>query len=564
MVVEAIRLFIILAFTAIGLQLAPEILDVTSDGAAENARLIGAIVGAGVGYVAGGIAGRLTRSGIHHAPDRVAAELSGAELFAGGFGMPLGVIVGGLLAIPILVFIPDPLSFPLAGLLLFVIAATSARLFAARSDDLMGAVGLRSRGPLVSRAMEEGGHAYLIDSSAAIDGRILELVRSGLVEGRTWLPTAVLDEMQGLADASNRATRRRGRRGLDVVGALQDELRVEVAVVEETMPQLEHVDVKLLALAERANARLITTDHNLAKAAELRAIKVLNPNVVAEAVKSTVEVGARVKLPISRKGSEPGQGVAYLDDGTMIVVEGAADRLGEELDIEITSRHVHRSAECCSGAWPHNITPMNMWGIVVAAGTGTRLGRSKHDLELGGRQLWQWARQTLIDGGAMGVVVVGPVDGGVAGGNRRQDSVANGLAVVPDDATVIAVHDAARPLASPALVRALCDRLSSDDVHGVVPVVAVRDTIKQMEGDRVGAALDRAKLVAVQTPQVFTASWLRRAHAAVVSEATDDAAMVESIGGTVVAIPGESAALKITYPEDVVLALHHLSERDTT
>ena len=143
--------------------------------------------------------------------------------------------------------------------------------------------------------------------------------------------------MQGLSDASNRTTRRRGRRGLDVVGALQDELSVGMAVVEETMPQLEHVDVKLLALAERANAGLITTDHNLAKAAELRAIKVLNPNVVAEAVKSMVEVGTRLKLPISRRGSEPGQGVAYLDDGTKIVVEGPADRLGEELDIEITS-----------------------------------------------------------------------------------------------------------------------------------------------------------------------------------------------------------------------------------
>ena len=220
---------------------------------------------------------------------------------------------------------------------MFMIAATAARLFAARSDDLMGAIGLQPRSPLVSRALEDGDRAFLIDSSAAIDGRILDLVRSGLVEGRVWLPTVVLDEMQGLADAADKGTRRRGRRGLDVVGALQDELTVEVAVVEETMPQLEHVDAKLLALSERANARLITTDRNLARAAELRGIRVLNPNVVAEAVKSTVEVGTRLKLPISRKGSEPGQGVAYLDDGTMVVVEGAADRLGEELAIEITS-----------------------------------------------------------------------------------------------------------------------------------------------------------------------------------------------------------------------------------
>ena len=337
MIVEAIRLLIILAFTVLGLQLAPEIMDAADEGAVENARLIGAIVGAGVGYVAGGIIGRWIRSGIAAAPQRVANELSGAELFMGGFGLLVGVVVGSVLAIPILLLISKPLSFPVAGLLIFVVSSTSARLFAARSDDLMAAIGLRSRGPLVSRAIDDGERSYLIDSSAAIDGRILELVRSGLVEGRIWVPTVVLDELQGLADAGNRTTRRRGRRGLDVIAALQDELTVEMAVVEETFPQLEHVDAKLLALAERSSARLVTTDHNLARAAELRGINVLNPNVVAEAVKATVEVGSHLVLAISRRGSEPGQGVAYLDDGTMVVVEGAADRLGEELGIEITS-----------------------------------------------------------------------------------------------------------------------------------------------------------------------------------------------------------------------------------
>ena len=201
----------------------------------------------------------------------------------------------------------------------------------------MGAIGLTGRTPIVSRAIDAGDRSFLIDSSAAIDGRILDLVRSGLVEGRMWLPTVVLDELQGLADAGNKTTRRRGRRGLDVVAAMHDEANVEMAVVEETLPHVEHVDAKLLALAERAGSRLVTTDHNLAMAAELRGLLVLNPNVVAEAVKTTVEVGAKMQLEISRRGSEPGQGVAYLDDGTMVVVEGAADRVGEELGIEITS-----------------------------------------------------------------------------------------------------------------------------------------------------------------------------------------------------------------------------------
>ena len=337
MIVEAIRLLIILTLTVVGHQFAPETVGVLGDGSIDSSRLVGATVGAGIGYVAGGILGRLFKSGIAVAPDKVAATISGAELFTGGFGLLVGVAVGVVLAIPILFFVSSPVSFPLAGLVVFVLSVTSTTLFATRSDDLMGAIGLRNKGPLVSRAIAEVERSYLIDSSAAIDGRILELVRSGLVEGRVWVPTVVLDELQSLADSANKSTRRRGRRGLDVIEALQEELTVEIAVVEETMPQLENVDAKLLALAERASARLITTDHNLAKSGELRGILVLNPNVVAEAVKTTVEVGSMLVLPISRKGSEPGQGVAYLDDGTMVVVEDASGRIGEEFSIEITS-----------------------------------------------------------------------------------------------------------------------------------------------------------------------------------------------------------------------------------
>jgi len=204
---------------------------------------------------------------------------------------------------------------------------------------------------------------------------------------------------------------------------------------------------------------------------------------------------------------------------------------------------------------------MRTWGIVVAAGSGSRFGGPKHQLKLDDRPLWVWARDALIDGGAEQVTLVGPVPGGVAGGVRRQDSVAAGLAEVPDGVDVIAVHDAARPLASPDLVLRLIDALASPEVHGAVPVVPVRDTIKQVESGRVVATLDRSSLVAVQTPQVFRAEWLRRAHASVVGSATDDAAMVEAIGGTVVTVPGEPAAVKITYPDDVVVALRHLESR---
>ncbi len=337
MVVESVRLLITLIFTAIGFRLAPDVLSSALPDQAESAGVVGAVVGAGVGYVLGGIVGRQLRIGIEKAPRNVAPDLSGAELFTGAFGVIFGIVVGAVLALPAVLLLPAVVGLPLAGLIVFILAAVGARLFASRAEDLIGAVGLKARSPLVSRSLEGPDRSYLIDSSAAIDGRILDLVRSGLVEGQVWIPGVVLDELQSLADSGNQTTRRRGRRGLDVITALQDEPLMDVSVLEETVPEMADVDAKLIALCERSSSRLVTTDHNLAKAAELRGVLILNPNVVAEAVKATVEVGQLMRVPVSRKGSEPGQGVGYLDDGTMVVIEGAAASLGQELDIEITS-----------------------------------------------------------------------------------------------------------------------------------------------------------------------------------------------------------------------------------
>jgi 2-C-methyl-D-erythritol 4-phosphate cytidylyltransferase len=121
---------------------------------------------------------------------------------------------------------------------------------------------------------------------------------------------------------------------------------------------------------------------------------------------------------------------------------------------------------------------MRAWGIVVAAGRGTRFGRAKHDLLLGNRPLWQWARNCLLDGGLAEVIVVGPVEGGIGGGERRRDSVAAGLVHVPDSVPAVVVHDAVRPLATSSLVRQLLERLAGGDVAGVVPGIPIRDTLK--------------------------------------------------------------------------------------
>jgi 2-C-methyl-D-erythritol 4-phosphate cytidylyltransferase len=196
----------------------------------------------------------------------------------------------------------------------------------------------------------------------------------------------------------------------------------------------------------------------------------------------------------------------------------------------------------------------DVWAVLVAAGHGARFGGPKHDAELEGEALWQHGERALRSGGVDEVVVVGEVPGGVAGGPRRRDSVANGLEQVPPDVDFVLVHDAARPLASAELVARIIERLRVGDAAGVVPAVPVRDTIKQTAHDAVVVTVDRSALVAVQTPQGFVVSVLRRAHAAGDDDVTDDAMLLELIGEQVVIVPGEPSNLKITFPEDLELA----------
>lgn len=195
-----------------------------------------------------------------------------------------------------------------------------------------------------------------------------------------------------------------------------------------------------------------------------------------------------------------------------------------------------------------------IWGLLLAAGHGVRFGRQKHDIELGGVPLWEHGERALIEGGVERLVVVGDLDGAVPGGDRRRDSVASGLEAISDHAGFVLIHDAARPLVTPELVRAVIDRLLVGDVAGVVPVVPVRDTLKRVAGEFVVETVDRLDLVAVQTPQGFNLETLRAAHAVAGGDATDDASMVEAAGGIIATVEGDPANLKVTYPEDLAVA----------
>jgi 2-C-methyl-D-erythritol 4-phosphate cytidylyltransferase len=198
--------------------------------------------------------------------------------------------------------------------------------------------------------------------------------------------------------------------------------------------------------------------------------------------------------------------------------------------------------------------------IIVAAGTSSRFGRLKQFESLGGRQVLEWS-VAAARSVAAGLVLVVPDEAGVAhhwadavvcGGSTRAASVRAGLDAVPADAEVVVVHDAARPLAGTQLFHAVVDAIAPG-VDAAVPGLPVTETVKQVDGDRVVSTLDRSQLVAVQTPQAFRAGPLRAAHQTG-GEATDDAALVEDAGGTVVVVPGDPRNLKLTGPSDLVVA----------
>lgn len=331
MYVEAVRLLITLLLTAVGYRLGLNI-----DGA-DPARgaVVGAILGAGLGYVVGGVGGRYIRRLLSSAPKVLASNLSGPELFAGAIGATLGVVIGAIFSIPLVALLEFPIGWLAGALLVVIVGSVGGAIFSGRSTELLSAAGLQRRRPLVARRLNEAEAALLIDSSAAIDGRVLDLVSSGMLEGRMFVPAFVVDEMQGLADAAERSTRRRGRRGLEVVEALQG--LTEVTVLDDVVPEFDDVDAKLIALAERADARMITTDTNLASAAQVRGIVVVNPAALSDKLHAPVSVGDSMTVSIVKEGTEQGQGVAYTDDGTMIVVSDAVDLIGQEVDIVVTS-----------------------------------------------------------------------------------------------------------------------------------------------------------------------------------------------------------------------------------
>ena len=189
----------------------------------------------------------------------------------------------------------------------------------------------------VNAAAAGSKHYKLLDTSVIIDGRIADICETGFIEGTLLIPVFVLEELQHIADSADALKRTRGRRGLDILQKIRQEKHMKVEVTEVDFEDIPEVDSKLVQLGQQVGGKIITNDFNLNKVAQLRGVEVLNINALSNAVKPVVIPGEDMTVNIVKSGKEPGQGVAYLDDGTMIVVENGQRHLNETIQVEVTS-----------------------------------------------------------------------------------------------------------------------------------------------------------------------------------------------------------------------------------
>lgn len=330
--VEGVRLAVVVLATMAGLELAASGL-VPQSVARNGLEMAPVLLGAAGGYVLGGVLGRAVSRSLDRA-ERQLHRVPASAMLTGVLGGLVGLAVGLALVWPLLLIGGWRYTLPLGVVALLVTVSLGARIGAGRSGDLLRTLGAAGRLPVASPST--GPRARVVDTSAFIDGRVLALCRNGFLDGTLVIPRVVLGELQRLADSGADDVRRRGQRGLDVLGGLQ-RAGVGVEISDRDHPEIDEVDAKLVALAAERDAPLLTCDANLARVAEVQGVTVLNVHRLAEDLRPPVLPGERLDVHVIKPGKEPGQGVGYLDDGTMVVVERARDRKGEMVPAEVTS-----------------------------------------------------------------------------------------------------------------------------------------------------------------------------------------------------------------------------------
>lgn len=261
------------------------------------------------------------------------------DMILGSIGLIVGLVIAFLISQPFIVMSPY-VSTPISIILYLLFGYLGAKVATTKKEDVSWAF-LNNKKNITSKSKQTKNKSRItpkiLDTSVIIDGRIADICRTGFLEGPVVIPEFVLEELRHIADSSDGLKRNRGRRGLDILNILQKENYVEVVIESKDFAEVNEVDIKLLKLAEELQGKVLTNDFNLNKVAEFQGVEVLNINELANAVKPVVLPGEQMMVQVVRDGKESGQGLAYLDDGTMIVVEGGRKYIGNSITVIVTS-----------------------------------------------------------------------------------------------------------------------------------------------------------------------------------------------------------------------------------
>lgn len=261
------------------------------------------------------------------------------DIILGSIGLIVGLIIAFLLSQPFYNLNISYVGTGVSILLYLLFGYLGVRIATTKKEDMAWSIfNKKNSGSLTKQLRnKQKSCPKILDTSVIIDGRIADICRTGFIEGQIVIPEFVLEELRHIADSSDGLKRNRGRRGLDILNRLQKEEYVDVTIEKKDFKDVSEVDTKLLKLAEVLDGKVLTNDYNLNKVAEFQGVEVLNINELANAVKPVVLPGEEMTVQVIRDGKESGQGLAYLDDGTMIVVEGGRKYIGETITVIVTS-----------------------------------------------------------------------------------------------------------------------------------------------------------------------------------------------------------------------------------
>ena len=266
-------------------------------------------------------------------------RFTATELIYGGIGALSSLVLTSLVGLPlnsIDLYGLGPILFVLLNLIFAIIFAN---IFIEKKDDISNVLVNLKKNNLKEKKSKGNvkNNPKVLDTSVIIDGRIFDICQTGFVEGPLVIPNFVLDELRHISDSADSLKRNRGRRGLDILNKIQKELDIETQIWEGDFPEIQEVDSKLLKLAQTLKGKVVTNDFNLNKVAEFQGVPVLNINELANSIKPVVLPGEEMKVIVVKDGKEATQGIGYLDDGTMIVVEGGRRFMGEQIVVIVTS-----------------------------------------------------------------------------------------------------------------------------------------------------------------------------------------------------------------------------------